>query len=284
MATAEPQYMPEENARKNDRHETKTKQVMDTGYAWNILLGSVINYLFGLGSLKSFGVLYTEMLDHFSAGSGNTAWIGSITWFLVQVLAPFANCLCKRYSFRLVSLIGGIMVGCGYFLSGFVTRIELMYLTFTIIGIGYCLSYVSASIIISLYFKKRRTLANGVMVSAGGVAVLSFPSLYRFLINKYGLSQALWVIGAIVSNICVAGCLFLEPNKPPPSNNEQARIEESISSETDENQKKCFNALNLNFCLFKNRRFTLLIIAFTVCTFGHISNYILIPAHIKTLG
>jgi hypothetical protein len=51
-----------------------------------LLVGSVIIYLLGLGSLKSFGVLYTEMLDHFSAGSGNTAWIGSITWFLLQVL------------------------------------------------------------------------------------------------------------------------------------------------------------------------------------------------------
>ncbi|XP_060598536.1 monocarboxylate transporter 12-like isoform X2 [Ruditapes philippinarum] len=221
------------------------------------------------------------MLDHFSAGSGNTAWIGSITWFLLHVLAPLANCLCRRYTFRLVSLVGGIMVGCGYFLSGFVTRIELMYLTFTIIGIGYSLSYVSSVIIISFYFKQRRTLANGVMVSAGGVSALTFPSLYRFLIDKYGLSQAFWVIGAFVSNICVASCLFREPNKPPQSNNAEARIEESIS---DENQKKCCNALKLKFNLLKNSRFTLLVMAFTICSFGHITNYILIPAHIKTLG
>ncbi|XP_060568973.1 monocarboxylate transporter 9-like [Ruditapes philippinarum] len=164
-----------------------------------LLIGSVIIYLLGIGSLKAFGVLYTEMLDHFSAGSGNTAWIGSITWFLVHVLAPLASFLCRRYSFRLVSLVGGLMVGCGYFLSGFVTLIELMYLTFTIIGIGNCLSHVSSAIIINSYFKKRRTLANGVMASVGGVAVLSFPSLYRYLIDKYGLSQALWVIGAFVS-------------------------------------------------------------------------------------
>ncbi|XP_060568975.1 monocarboxylate transporter 12-like isoform X2 [Ruditapes philippinarum] len=221
------------------------------------------------------------MLDHFSAGSGNTAWIGSITWFLLQVLAPLANCLCRRYTFRLVSLVGGTMVGCGYFLSGFVSRIEFMYLTFTIIGIGYSLSYISAGIIISYYFKQRRTLANGVMVSAGGVAALSFPSLYRFLINKYGLSQAFWVIGAFVSNICVASCLFREPNKSPQSNYAEARKEDSIS---DKNQKRCCNVLKLKIHLFKNRRFTLLVIAFTICSFSHIINYILIPAHIKTLG
>ncbi|XP_060568979.1 monocarboxylate transporter 12-like isoform X2 [Ruditapes philippinarum] len=239
------------------------------------------------------------MLDHFSAGSGNTAWIGSITWFLLQVLAPLANFLSRRYSFRTVSFTGGLMVGCGYFLSGFVTRIELMYLTFMMIGIGYCLSTTCSAIIISLYFKKRRTLANGVMYSSGGIAVLSFPSLYRFLIDKYGLSQALWVIGAFLSNICVASFVFRQPNnvlnyqnKPLQSNDAQVEIEESIflnlSDETNDQQRKlierCCNALNLNFCLFKNRRFSLLVLAFTICSFGQTNNYILIPAHIKTLG
>ena len=42
--------------------------------------------MFVIGSLKCFGLLYTEMLEHFSEGSGKTAWIGSIAWFLSQGL------------------------------------------------------------------------------------------------------------------------------------------------------------------------------------------------------
>ena len=45
--------------------------------------------MFVQGSMKCFGLLYTEMLDTFSAGSGNTAWIGSITWFLLQAVGMF---------------------------------------------------------------------------------------------------------------------------------------------------------------------------------------------------
>ncbi|XP_060581238.1 monocarboxylate transporter 12-like [Ruditapes philippinarum] len=65
-------------------------------------------------------------------------------------------------------------------------------------------------------------------------------------------------------------------------------ISRGLSDETNNQQKKlierCCNALNLDFCLFKKRRFSLLVLAFTICSFGHITNYILIPAHIKTLG
>jgi hypothetical protein len=107
---------------------------------------------------------------------------------------------------------------------------------------------------------------------------------FRFLIDKYGLSQAPWLVGPFLSNICVASCLFREPNKPSQSNNAQAGIKESISVKTNENQIQCCNESKLNLCLFKNKHFTLLVIALTICTFGHISNFILIPAHIKTLG
>ena len=53
---------------------------------------------------------------------------------LLPYSAPLTIVLTRRFSFRMVSFVGGIMVGCGYFLSGFVEQMELMYLTFTIVG------------------------------------------------------------------------------------------------------------------------------------------------------
>ena len=54
--------------------------------------------------------------------------------YLLLYSAPLTIVLTRRFSFRVVSFVGGIMVGCGYFLSGFVEQMELMYLTFTIVG------------------------------------------------------------------------------------------------------------------------------------------------------
>ena len=40
-------------------------------------------YLFVVGSIKAYGVLYTEMVEYFGTGSGNTAWIGSVCSLLM---------------------------------------------------------------------------------------------------------------------------------------------------------------------------------------------------------
>lgn len=40
----------------------------------------------------------------------------------------------------------------------------------------------------------------------------------------------------------------------------------------------------MKFSVFKNRRFTLLVIALALCSIGHSNNYTLIPVQIKALG
>lgn len=40
-------------------------------------------YMFVVGSVKSYGVLYTELLGYFGGGSGNTAWVGSLCMLLM---------------------------------------------------------------------------------------------------------------------------------------------------------------------------------------------------------
>lgn len=57
----------------------------------------------------------------------------------------------------------------------------MFLLVFLFTGFGYGLSDTSSATIVNFYFKKRRTLANGIVVSSGGIAVLTFPFLYRSL-------------------------------------------------------------------------------------------------------
>ena len=40
--------------------------------------GCFVMYLFVVGSLKSYGILYTEIDEHFAVGSGPLAFIGSV--------------------------------------------------------------------------------------------------------------------------------------------------------------------------------------------------------------
>lgn len=43
-------------------------------------------YMFILGTMKSHGLLYIEMVEYYSSGSGNTAWVGSMAWLFLRIL------------------------------------------------------------------------------------------------------------------------------------------------------------------------------------------------------
>ncbi|XP_045173281.2 monocarboxylate transporter 12-like [Mercenaria mercenaria] len=277
------------------------KYDVDKGFAWIVLIGCFVMYMFVIGSFKAFGLLYTEMVEYYSAGSGNTAWISAISLTLLYCLGPIANLLCKLYSFRRVTMVGGILFGLGYFLSGFVTKMEYMYFTFFSTGLGYGLSFAPCSTIISYYFDKRRALANGIMVSGSGVGAIALPFLYKYLIEQYGLNGAFWIIGATFSNVCVAACVFRQPRYLVEEQKEKLRANKHTEDEYDvcasqlvdgkgdknavrNIYKGLCSALDLRFNLLKKTLFTLYLISFMCCGFAFVGSIILIPSSVKTLG
>ncbi|XP_052062942.1 monocarboxylate transporter 12-like isoform X2 [Mytilus californianus] len=106
---------------------------VDNGYAWIILICSSFVYLIIAGSLNTFGILYTELLDYYGDGAGSTAWISSICTFFALGLGPFVNFLGEKYTYRLVMMIGSCLVLLGYTTSAFVRGIKMFYLTHGVI-------------------------------------------------------------------------------------------------------------------------------------------------------
>lgn len=280
-----------------DGDEEERDTDVDHGYAWVILAGCFVMYCFVIGSIKAYGILYTEMVSYYGTGSGNTAWIGSMVLLLLLGLSPVANLLSRKFTFRRVAFVGGVLLCLGHFLSGFVRKMELMFLTLGVCGgLGYGLSFSPCSTIISYYFKKHRALANGIVVSGSGIGALTYPALYRFLVDKYTLPGAFWVIGGMLLHVCAAACVFRQPplllkemKHTKPRKQKQQNQETLLNGEIlrgEDNSKpaeKCFG-LDFRFSLFKNPRFTMYCLAFVLCMNGHGNNLILIPAHIEALG
>ena len=106
---------------------------------------------------------------------------------------------------------------------------------------------------------------------------------FRFLLDKYGLSQGYWIIGAILSNICVASCVFRQPKRFLKTQ-DISPLENGADQGQPKSIKSQYGTIKHKFALLKNRRFALLLIALTLSTVGHSSNNIIIPAHIKALG
>ena len=65
--------------------------------------------------------------------------------------------------------------------------------------------------IINFYFEKKPGLANGILWSASGISTIVNPTMYRQLIDKYGIHGAMIIVGGILLNICVGASLFRQP-------------------------------------------------------------------------
>lgn len=74
-------------------------------------------------------------------------------------------------------------------------------------------------IIVSMYFNKRRALANGICVSGTAAGSFVFPILIEYLIQKFGFHGTLLLLGAGMLHVCVSATLYrpFEENIPTES-------------------------------------------------------------------
>lgn len=78
----------------------------------------------------------------------------------------------------------------------------------SISGIGGGLSTTPGIIIVSMYFNKRRALANGICVSGTAAGSFIFPILIEYLIHKFGFHGTLLLLGAGMLHVCVSATLY----------------------------------------------------------------------------
>ena len=74
------------------------------------------------------------------------------------------------------------------------------------------MSGVGASVIVQLYFDKRRSLASGIVGSGSSCAIFLWPPLMRFFIDMYTWRGALYILAGVVAQSLVFICLL----RPPP--------------------------------------------------------------------
>lgn len=107
-------------------------------------------------------------------------------------------------------LIGGCLLGLGWFLAGFANTVSLLYLTFGIVGgLGSGLIYNTAIAIAVRWFPDKRGLANGIVVGGSGLAPLLFAPYGSFLIDNMGVASAFKIVGVTLIAIYLVFCWIL---------------------------------------------------------------------------
>ena len=182
----------------------------DGGYGWLIALGAFNSLFWCAGMVKSYGVIFNEILAFFPDSSKSLAsWIPASMTSLSLLMAPFASALCQRFTCRSVTLAGALLCALGISLSSLVPNIQTLFLTFGVMtGIGIGLSTTPGVILTARYFDKNRAKANAFCLSGTAAGSFILPFLIQALLSAYGFRGAILILGGCMLHISISSALF----------------------------------------------------------------------------
>ncbi|XP_050451577.1 monocarboxylate transporter 13 isoform X1 [Cataglyphis hispanica] len=236
---------------------------LDGGYGWVVVFGAFFVQFWVTGLVKSYGVLYVEVMETFKDSSASVAsWIPAILTCLCLALAPITSMLCQKYSCRTVVFVGGLFCALGLITSYFATRLIHLFFTFGVltgllnfnyvfsfidqttlhltlsrkknfIGIGGGLSTTPGIILVSQYFDKHRALANGICVSGTAAGSFMFPLLIELLVKDFGFHGTILLLGGCMLHVCVSATLYrpLDENYAPEEHILVEKIEKEVKEQ-----------------------------------------------------
>lgn len=174
-------------------------------------------------SFQSYGVYLAHYLTYPSF-SGATpmdyAFIGGFNFSMAMLVAPGVTILTRRFGKRLTMLAGASMQCGGFIAASFAGRVWQLYLSQgLLVGCGIGFIYVPSIAILSQWFSKKRSLANGISAAGSGIGGVVFTWGTQAMIRSIGLSWALRTTGLItfVANV-IALLVIRDRNdaiKPP---------------------------------------------------------------------
>ena len=163
-------------------------------YAWSVFAGPLLEKLNGLGAnLTSLSIVFT---------------IANAVGPITMIGGGFIN---DRIGAKWVIFIGGIMFGLGMALSGRVSSLSMLIVTYgLLVGLGIGLVYgatVSNSV---KFFPDKKGLAGGLTTAFYGMSSIIMPPIAVRLLNAAGITKGFLILGIIMGVIICVSAFFID--------------------------------------------------------------------------
>ncbi|HRT58650.1 MAG TPA: MFS transporter, partial [Candidatus Paceibacterota bacterium] len=188
---------------------------------WVVTLAALgINLV--LGVLYAWSVMGKALALEWGWSKTQTALPFTVATAAFALMMIFAGRLQDRIGPRIVTTLGGLILGAGLTASAFVRTPAAMVLTFGIIGgIGIGLGYSATTPPAIKWFPPaRKGLITGLVVSGVGIAAVYISPLTQYLLKAHGIATTFLALG-LGAAVLVAVLSQLVSNPPPgyqPSN------------------------------------------------------------------
>ncbi|KAH3799815.1 monocarboxylate transporter 4-like [Dreissena polymorpha] len=210
---------------------TRAAKAPDGGWGWCVVLGALIMRTVIGGFGRSHGLFYLRFKDRYGGTATETALVTSLTGFVRMASGPFVSVLSGRFSCRLITAIGTVVLMAGVVMTGYSPNLLFLYFSYGLVaGLGRSLAMTPCPILLGYYFDKRRSLAFGIASAGFSIGGFAITPLIELLFQEYGYSGAFLILTAFTMNIFVAAVLF----RPLQADSKRGKCSKQTQVDSDE--------------------------------------------------
>lgn len=173
-----------------------------------VIAGSFVNLtvlsMFSLG----YSILFSDFLLSRGVSSTTIAWIFNIHLFLWNAVGVVIGPLTKELGFRTVSMFAAGLAALSLFLLVFADSVWYLMVFFGFGGLFGGMGAKPSYLLLTLYFDRKRGLANAFLMSGVCVAQFVGPLLIRYLLAEYSLKGATLILSGVVLHSVMGASLF----------------------------------------------------------------------------
>jgi MFS transporter, OFA family, oxalate/formate antiporter len=160
--------------------------------------------------LYAWSVFIKPLNSTFGWNRAEIALAYSLCILIFGSVSYLAGRISDRYGPRIVVLIGGIVLGTGFFLAGFTETKAWLYLSYGVIaGVGGGLIYLPPIATTPKWWPDRSALATGCAVVGLGLGSFVMGPLATFLIENMGWRYVFWYVGIAMGIMAILSSLTL---------------------------------------------------------------------------
>lgn len=181
----------------------------DRGWAWMVVVGYFFSAFIMVGVGKSYGILMKPLMEEFHVDVTIASLGMAVSGAVYTITAPIFVTLGQHFTERVIVIFGAIFGCCVISLCYFKFSIGYLIALYGIgAGIGNACLFGNGLVMIGNYFKRIRTIANGVALSGASVGTFAVPPLMEYLLQLYGLSGTYLILGGLYLMVAVSGALY----------------------------------------------------------------------------
>lgn len=163
-------------------------------YAWAIVTIIAVMQMVGASIRMAFGVFIEPLTQEFGWSQGSITFAYALSSIVTAMVSPLAGSLGDRYGARKAMALGTAMFFVGMILTGMVTELWHLYLTFgVLLGVAQAVFLVPLIPAAMHWFRRNLGLGMGVLMGAWGVGPALTAPLMGYLIGKYGWHDTFWI-------------------------------------------------------------------------------------------